>query len=81
MTDPLADAIARVLDKLPANPTAWEIAEGLRGELVPVAHRYVHHDYAGRRVSRYGNHAVRVNGHDHIEVHPLYSLTPETNDG
>jgi hypothetical protein len=27
-SDPLADAIARVLDKLPANPTAWEIAEG-----------------------------------------------------
>lgn len=38
----------------------------------PVAYRYVHRDYAGRKVSRYGTHAERVNGHDPIEVHPLY---------
>lgn len=40
----------------------------------PVAWRYVHNDYAGRKVSRYGSHAERVNGHDPIETHPLYSL-------
>ena len=42
------------------------------GELKPVAWRYVHHDYAGRKVSRYGSHAERVNGRDPIETHPLY---------
>lgn len=40
----------------------------------PVGFRYVHLDYAGRKVSRYGSHAERVNGHDPIETHPLYSL-------
>lgn len=38
-----------------------------------VAYRYVHHDYMGRKVSRYGTHPERVNGHDPIEVHPLYA--------
>ena len=40
----------------------------------PVAWRYAHNDYAGRRVFRYGSHAERVNGHDPIDTHPLYSL-------
>lgn len=39
----------------------------------PVAYRYVHLDYAGRKVSRYGPHPERVNGHDPIEAHPLYA--------
>jgi hypothetical protein len=42
----------------------------------PVAYRYVHLDYAGRKVSRYGTHPERVNGHDPIEVHPLYAHPP-----
>lgn len=42
----------------------------------PVAYRYVHYDYAGRKFSRYGTHAERVNGHDPIEVHPLYAAPP-----
>lgn len=44
-----------------------------RAEAEPVAYRFVHLDYAGRKVSRYGSHAERVNGHDPIEVHPLYA--------
>jgi len=44
----------------------------LRG-LTPAGWRYVHHDYAGRKVSRYGDHPERVNGHDPIETHALYT--------
>ncbi|PNU02486.1 hypothetical protein [Novosphingobium guangzhouense] len=39
----------------------------------PVAWRYVHHDYMGRRVSRYGVAPERWNGHDPVETHPLYA--------
>ena len=46
------------------------------GDAEPVAYRYVHYDYAGHKVSRYGTHAERVNGHDPIEVHPLYATLP-----
>lgn len=38
-----------------------------------VAYRYVHLDYMGRRVSRYGVHPTRYNGRDPIESHPLYA--------
>lgn len=47
-----------------------------QGEVEPVAYRYVHLDYAGRKVSRYGTHPERVNGHDPVEVHPLYAAPP-----
>ena len=40
--------------------------------VAPTAYRYVHLDYAGRKISRYGAHAERVNGHDPIEAHALY---------
>lgn len=49
------------------------LASSPAAEAEPVAFRYVHHDYAGRKVSRYGTHPERVNGHDPIEVHPLYA--------
>ncbi len=39
----------------------------------PVAFRFVHHDYAGRKVSRYGAYPERVNGNDPIETHSLYT--------
>ncbi|WP_313326207.1 hypothetical protein [Sphingobium yanoikuyae] len=45
-------------------------------QVEPVAYRYVHLDYAGRKVSRYGAHPERVNGHDPIETHPLYASPP-----
>lgn len=45
-------------------------------DVAPVAYRYVHLDYAGRKVSRYGVSPERVNGHDPIEVHPLYAHPP-----
>lgn len=42
----------------------------------PVAYRFVHLDYAGRKVSRYGSHPERVNGRDPVETHPLYAHPP-----
>lgn len=45
-------------------------------DAAPVAYRYVHLDYAGRKISRYGTHPERVNGHDPIEVQPLYAHPP-----
>lgn len=45
----------------------------MMAEEQPVAYRFVHLDYMGRKVSRYGTHAERVNGHDPIEIHPLYT--------
>lgn len=48
--------------------------KAMRERMQPTAYRYVHNDYAGRKVSRYGSHAERVNGHDPIEVHPLYEI-------
>ena len=54
------------------------IAATLEAVGEPVAFRFVHLDYAGRKVSRYGVVAERVNGHDPIEVHPLYSLSSLT---
>jgi hypothetical protein len=49
------------------------LASSPAAEAEPVAYRYVHLDYAGRKISRYGTHAERVNGRDPIEVHPLYA--------
>jgi len=61
---------------------AHEAALRASTDAAPVAYRYVHLDYMGRKVSRYGTHAERVNGHDPIEVHPL-ALTAlwSPNDG
>lgn len=50
------------------------------GEVEPVAYRFVHLDYAGRKVSRYGSHPERVNGHDPIETHPLYAHPPQSRE-
>jgi len=47
-------------------------AEAILRDVRPAAWMYVHLDYAGRRVCRYGVHAERVNGHDPVERHPLY---------
>jgi len=47
-------------------------------EAEPVAYRYVYLDYAGRKISRYGTHAERVNGSDPVEVHPLYAAPQPT---
>lgn len=52
-----------------------------QGEVEPVAYRYVHLDYAGRKVRRYGTHPERVNGHDPVEVHPLYAAPPAQDQG
>lgn len=48
------------------------------GVAKPVAYRFVHLDYAGRKVSRYGAYPERVNGHDPIETHPLYAHPPQS---
>ncbi|WP_103727620.1 hypothetical protein [Novosphingobium sp. HII-3] len=63
--------LPRVRAALTSLPTT---EQSLAGEAV--AYRYVYLDYAGRKVSRYGVHTERVNGHDPIEVHPLYD-TPQ----
>lgn len=42
-----------------------------------VAYRYVHLDYMGRKVSRYGVHPTLYNGRAPIETHPLYAAPPE----
>ena len=61
-----ADAVAD-----PAVQTAFErYRAAVVGTGEPVAWRYVHLDYAGRKISRYGTHPERVNGHDPIETHP-----------
>lgn len=65
---------------------AWsefDLAEKLKVETRPVsdmptAFRFVHLDHMGRKVSRYGVQAERVNGHDPIEKHPLYTHPPAT---
>lgn len=56
--------------------SAGEPFEAMASDVELVAYRYVHLDYAGRKVSRYGSHPERVNGHDPIETHPLYAHPP-----
>lgn len=57
----------------PPLPTLHRLGQEFdAGEAEPVAYRFVHLDYAGRKVSRYGAYPERVNGHDPIEAHPLY---------
>lgn len=57
-------------------PAALTTPAPAASDVEPVAYRYVHLDYAGRKVSRYGSYPERVNGHDPIETHPLYTHPP-----
>lgn len=65
------DAVVPLLENQRASPTPEPVAA-----MEPVAYRYVHYDYAGRKVSRFGAYPAQVNGHDPIEVQPLYAHPP-----
>lgn len=75
---PDCSGTGRIEDEAPL-PTLQRLGQEFdAGEAKPVAYRFVHLDYAGRKVSRYGAHPERVNGHDPIETHPLYAHPPKS---
>lgn len=49
-------------------------------EAEAVAYRYVYHDHAGRKISRYGTEPGQLNGRGPLEVHPLYAQAPRLPD-